>query len=211
MINISKLSKLYSTWKQNRHVSKKRAKPERSLAKFKRKYPHYVIGNNCYGLPIVKQSHPQAKLKIGSYCSIASNVQIFLGGGHRTDWISTYPFPAFYESASHIENYCTTKGDVIIGNDVWLCANCIILSGVTIGDGAVVANGAIVTKDVPPYAIVGGNPAKLIRWRFDEPTRNAVQATAWWNWPEQEILSAVDMLCSEHIEEFLTYAKNRKQ
>lgn len=210
MFNLSKLSNFFKNLQQQRIDSKKRAKPIRSLVRFRKKYPQYKIGNNCYGVPMIKQSHKDATLSIGSYCSFASNVQIFLGGGHRTDWVTTYPFPAFHLSASHIQNYSTSKGNVAIGNDVWLCANCIILSGITIGDGAVIANGAIVTKDVPAYAIVGGNPAKLIRWRFDETTRNELLASAWWNWPEQEILHVVDKLCSENIQDFLNYAKARK-
>lgn len=211
MFNLSKLTNFFKNLRQQRKDLKKRIKPIRSLARFKKKYPQYKIGNNCYGLPVIKQSHKDATLVIGSYCSFASNVQIFLGGGHRTDWVTTYPFPAFHLSAKHIQNYSTSKGNVGIGNDVWLCANCVILSGVTIGDGAVIANGAIVTKDVPPYAIVGGNPAKLIRWRFDEPTRNALQTSKWWDWPEQELLNIVDKLCSEKIQDFLAYAKNRNQ
>lgn len=211
MFNFSKLTQFFKTLRQQHKESKKRAKPALSLARFQKKYPQYKIGSHCYGLPIIKQSHKDATLTIGSYCSFASNVQIFLGGGHRTDWITTYPFPAFHLSASHIQNYSTSKGNVTIGNDVWLCGNCIILSGVTIGDGAVIANGAIVTKSVPPYAIVGGNPAKLIRWRFDEKTREALLETAWWDWPEQEVLSVADKLCSENIKGFLAYAKNRKQ
>lgn len=129
---------------------------------------------------------------------------------HRTDWVTTYPFPAFQKDAQHITNWDPTHGNVTIGSDVWLCANCVILSGVTIGHGAVVANSAIVTKDVPPYAIVGGNPAKLIRWRFDEPTRAALLASEWWNWPEDEVRNVVDKLCSENIANFLEYAKTRK-
>lgn len=215
MMRLSKLftSNLFTFFKtiRLRHKAKKRrTKPARCLAQFKKKYPRYKIGSKCYGLPIIKHPHKDATLSIGSYCSFAENVQIFLGGMHHTDWVTTYLFPAYEENCQHIENWALTNGNVTIGNDVWLCANCVILSGVTIGDGAVVANGAIVTKDVPPYAIVGGNPAKLIRWRFDESTRNALQASAWWDWPEQEILSVVDKLCSENIEAFLIYAKNRK-
>jgi tetrahydrodipicolinate N-succinyltransferase len=85
----------------------------------------------------------------------------------------------------------------------------VILSGVSIGHGAVVANSAIVTKDVAAYEIVGGNPAKHIRWRFDESTREALLASAWWDWPEEEVLSIVELLCSDDITKFLDYAKNR--
>jgi chloramphenicol O-acetyltransferase type B len=185
-------------------------KPNRSQQKFHQQYPNYKLGTNCYGVPDVKHAHTDAMLTIGSYCSIAKNVQIFLGGNHRTDWITTYRFPIFFEIAKHVQNSAITNGDIIIGSDVWLCQNTTILSGVTIGHGAVVANGAIVTKDVAPYEIVGGNPAKHIRWRFDELTRDALLTSAWWNWPEDEVLSIVDLLCSDDISKFLEYAKDRK-
>lgn len=210
MFKLSKLTDFFKALRQQHKTKKRRAKPARSMAAFKQKYPQYKIGSKCYGLPVVKHPHKDATLSIGSYCSFAENVQIFMGGMHHTDWVSTYLFPAYEENCEHIQNWALTNGNVTIGNDVWLCANCVILSGVTIGDGAVIANGAIVTKDVPPYAIVGGNPAKLIRWRFGEVTRNALHASAWWNWPEQEILSVVDKLCSENIQDFIEYAKNRK-
>ena len=211
MFILSKLFNWIKTLQQQHKANKRRAQPARSIAKFKKKYPHYKIGRKYYGLPVVKHPHENATLNIGSYCSFAENVQIFMGGMHHTDWVTTYLFPAYEESCHHIQNWALTNGNVTIGNDVWLCANCVILSGVKIGDGAVIANGAIVTKDVPPYAIVGGNPAKLIRWRFDETIRNALQASAWWDWPEQELISIVDRLCSEKIQDFLAFAKNRNQ
>lgn len=184
-------------------------KPARSLRKFKQNYPHYSIGKNCYGVPTIKFAHPDANLQIGSYCSIAKNVQIFMGGIHRTDWVSTYPFHAFFSRGSHVKNGEITNGDVVIGSDVWVCENVTILSGVTIGHGAVIANGAVVTKDVAPYSIVGGNPAKHIRWRFDEATREALLNSTWWNWPETEILSVIDLICSDNINHFLDYANSR--
>jgi chloramphenicol O-acetyltransferase type B len=186
-------------------------KPKRSLAEFNKRYPKYKMGNNCYGVPNVKHEHSQAMLTIGSYCSIAKNVEIFLGGNHRIDWVSCYPFPAFFDVASHINDYVITRGDVTIGSDVWLCQNVTILSGISIGNGAVVANGAIVTKDVVPYEIVGGNPAKHIRWRFDEPTREALLKSAWWDWPEDEVLGVVDKLCSDDISAFLEYVNSRQK
>jgi len=193
-----------------RQKSIKRAtKPVRSLLRFKRQYPEHTIGRHCYGVPKIKFPHKNATLKIGSYCSIAKNVQIVMGGIHRTDWISTYPFQAFFKEAAHIKNAELTNGDVVIGNDVWLCDNVTILSGITIGDGAVIANGAVVTKSVAPYEIVGGNPAKHIRWRFDEETRTALLTTAWWDWPDEEVLSVVDLLCTQNTNAFLAYAATR--
>lgn len=207
---MSLLSTFISRLKKNRARKKLQAKPDRSKNKFNEQYPRYKIGTNCYGVPNVKHANPDAMLTIGNYCSIARNVQIFLGGNHRTDWITTYRFPVFFSEAEHIINSATTNGNVIVGSDVWLSENSTVLSGITIGHGAVVANGAMVTKDVAPYEIVGGNPAKHIRWRFDEPTRESLLKSAWWNWPEDEVLSVVDLLCSDDISIFLEYAKNRQ-
>lgn len=196
-------------WRKEKKTKKLLGKPARSLINFKKSYPDYKIGINNYGVPNIKNPHQGATLTIGSYCSIAPNVKIYMSGMHRTDWVTTYPFPAFQQIAQHIKDYELTKGDINIGSDVWLCANSVILSGVSIGHGAVVANSAIVTKNVPPYAIVGGNPAKLIRWRFDEVTRNALLDSKWWDWPEPEVMSIIDKLCSDDIADFLEYVKNR--
>ena len=184
----------------------------RQQTKFIKRYPNYVIGTGSYGMPIVHDNHEGSTLKIGAYCSIASNVQIFLGGQHRTDWVSNYPFPFFFEmNEIYREKYVRggSRGDVIIGSDVWLCANCIILSGVTIGHGAVIANGAVVSRDVLPYAVMTGNPAKQIKWRFDEATRNALLESAWWDWPEHEVGEILNELCSGDLTDFLHYAKTR--
>lgn len=182
-------------------------------SKFKKRYPKYKIGKASYGMPTVHSYHDSATLNIGSYCSIASNVQIFLGGQHRINWVSSYPFPLFFQmDSTYKEEFLLTdsKGDVIVGSDVWLCANCTILSGVTIGHGAVIANGAMVSRDVEPYAVMAGNPAKLIKWRFDESTRKALLESAWWEWPEDEIKKVMHNLCTEDVSYFLTYAKSRK-
>lgn len=178
--------------------------------KFRRKYPHYELGPGTYGLPFVHDANEGTTLRIGSYCSIASGVQIFLGSHHRTDWVSSYPFPAFFEEARHIPDFGISRGDVTIGSDVWLCANCTILSGVTIGHGSVVGAGAVVTKNVEPYSIVAGNPAKHVRWRFDEETRQALLDIAWWAWSMTEVRQVVGLLCSDQIQDFLVYARERR-
>jgi chloramphenicol O-acetyltransferase type B len=176
--------------------------------KFRKKYPHYELGAGTYGLPHVHAADGIA-LRIGSYCSIASGVQIFLGNHHRMDWVSSYPFPAFFEEARNIPDFETSRGNVTIGSDVWLCENCVILSGITIGHGAVVGTGSVVTRDVEPYAVVAGNPARTIRYRFDTMTRQSLVDTAWWNWPESEIRSIVRLLCSDQVDQLLSYASTR--
>ena len=206
---ILELKAHYLNSKNNKAQQKRFDKPKRTVERFNKKYPNYKIGINCYGVPKVKHPHPDAILTIGNYCSIASNVEIYLGGNHRVDWVTNYPFPHFFQQTNHIQDYEVTNGDVSIGSDVWICQNVTILSGITVGHGAVIANGAIVTKDVEPYAIVGGNPAKHIRWRFDKEIRDALLESAWWNWPESEILNTIDIICSEDISNFLNYIKTR--
>ena len=126
---------------------------------------HITVGKKTYGtLDVVNASNENVFLKIGSYCSIADGVCFLLAGEHNLESISTYPFKVYCWGGSKA---AMSKGDIIIEDDVWIGANTIICSGVKIGQGAVIAAGSVVTKDVPPYAIFGGNPAKLIRYRFD--------------------------------------------
>ena len=210
LIILKQLKTYFLEREELKKQSKILGKPSRSRKIFNNLYAHSSMGDNSYGVPTIRYRHSDAKLSIGNYCSIAKNVEIYLGGNHRDDWVSTYPFPRYFTEAAHIKGADGTRGNVTIGSDVWLCQNTTILSGVNIGHGAVVANGAIVTKDVAPYEIVGGNPAKHIRWRFDEPTRAALLNSAWWDWPEDEVLSVVELLCSDNISTFLSYADNRK-
>lgn len=182
-----------------------------SRKRFIKTYPKYVLGEGTYGFPHVLDWGQGTTLKVGSYCSIARNVEIFLGGSHRMDWVSTFPFAKFYPELNHLEQtFGVTHGDVTIGNDVWLGRDCKIMSGITIGDGAVVAAGAIVSRDVPPFAIVGGIPAKVIRYRFDETTINVLLDIQWWHWPEAEIRKIAPLLCQTDFSDLINYAKNRQ-
>ena len=182
---------------------------QRGQAKFLQRYPNYQIGLGTYGIPIVHDWQEGATLKIGSYTSIAEQVEVFLGGHHRSDWVTTYPFPAMIDEAQHIQGYAVSRGDVVIGSDVWLCTNSVILSGVTVGHGAVIAAGAVVSRDVAPYSIVAGNPARHVRWRFPPEVCAALLETAWWEWPEQEVRSISPLLCSDQLDAFLQYAQQR--
>ncbi|MCP9337212.1 CatB-related O-acetyltransferase [Stutzerimonas xanthomarina] len=190
-------------------AKKKTPKLQRAQEKFHLRYPSYSIGNGTYGMPEVYDWQEGSTLKVGAYCSIASNVQIFLGGLHRTDWITTFPFPAFIDEAADITDYNGSRGDVVIGNDVWLCSNCVILSGVTVGHGAVVACGSIVTRDVAPYSVVAGNPARHVRWRFPEEQRRVLLGIEWWNWPEADIRAASTLLCSSDVDALRAHATER--
>lgn len=163
----------------------------------------YTIGDHTYGNPSVVSLDEGTSLKIGKYCSIAGNVVIFLGSEHRTDWISTYPFPIFLEEGRSIKGHPSTKGDVIIGNDVWIGFNVIIISGVTIGDGAAIGAGSVVAKEVPPYAIVSGNPARIVRYRFNEETIQKLLQIRWWDWPDEKVKENIHLICSDSIDVFI--------
>lgn len=166
----------------------------------------YAIGDYSYGRPKVRFPESGAKLTIGRYCSIADGVEILLGGNHRTDNVTTYPFgavPGIWPEAEGSEGFAASRGDVTIGNDVWFGSGCMIMSGVTVGDGAVLAARAVVTKDVPPYGIVGGNPARLIRHRFDEATVARLLASRWWDLPRGRVAALIPLLQSADVEGFL--------
>lgn len=159
----------------------------------------WTIGDYTYGKPAV-MGEKQAKLHMGKFCSIAGGVKIFLGREHRTDWVTTYPFPALvrntWTKAKGIKGHTKTKGDVTIGNDVWLATDSTILSGVSIGTGAVVATHALVTKDVPPYSVVAGVPAKIIRYRFEPEIIEKLLATKWWDRSIDDINNMMPFLLS---------------
>ena len=134
----------------------------------------------------------QDKLIIGRFCSIACGARfLFNSANHRLSSLSTYPFPIFFEEwgldVEDITKAWDNKGDIVIGNDVWIGYEAVILAGVTVGDGAVIGTRAVVTKDVPPYTIVGGVPAKPIRERFSRDIIDSLLRIKWWDWPAEEI------------------------
>ncbi|PTT97863.1 acetyltransferase [Pseudomonas sp. HMWF031] len=203
--------KLLRKWREHQERKALRALSplERSAQKLRNRYPKYSFGIGTYGGLKVHDWDEGTTLRVGAYTSIAGNVEVYLGGHHRTDWLSCYPLPAKVESVAKITDFGGSKGDVSIGNDCWICSHAIILSGVTIGNGAVVAAGSVVTKDVAPYEIVAGNPARHIRWRFDEPARLLLEQSAWWDWPEVEVRAIAHLLCSSDINLFADYLKQR--
>lgn len=141
------------------------------------------------------------RLTVGKFCSIACGAKfIFNSANHALGSLSTYPFPIFFEEwglpVEDIPRAWDNKGDIVVGNDVWIGFEAVILAGVTIGDGAVVGARAVVTKDVPPYAIVGGVPARPIRRRFDQAVIDRLLALRWWDWPEERIAANLEAIQS---------------
>lgn len=167
------------------------------------RYPQFEIGHGSYGDLSLHAFGEGAALRVGAYCSVAAGVQVFLGGEHRTDWVTTYPFNVIDSRFADIVGHPRSRGDVVIGNDVWLGREAMIMSGVTIGDGAVVGARAVVARDVPPYAIVAGNPAKLVRTRFSEDVVAELLEIRWWDWPEDRVSRAVRDLQNADIEAFI--------
>lgn len=159
------------------------------------------IGEYTYGHEHIHKHFPEASnLNIGKFCSIAGDVTVFLGGNHRTDWITTFPFNLKNTSefgAENITGHPKTKGDVNIGNDVWIGQHVVIMSGVTIGDGSVIAANSHVVKNVEPYSIVGGNPANLLKYRFEKDIIDLLMELKWWDLPKENIKEIINDLCSQ--------------
>lgn len=147
-------------------------------------------------------------LVIGRFCSIACGAKfLFNSANHRMSSLSTYPFPLFFEEwgldMKNVADSWDNKGDIVIGNDVWIGYEAVILAGVTIGDGAVIGSRALVTKDVAPYTIVGGIPAKPIRKRFSEGTIKTLLELKWWDWPKERIARNITAIQSGAIEKLV--------
>lgn len=192
---------IYKRLKQLLFPSPKKI-PSRFMSK-NMTYGKYEIGKMTYGYPRVYDYNDNTSLVIGKYCSFADNVQIFLGGEHHSDFVSTYPFTTLGETVGKEIRDKKSKGDVVIGNDVWVANNVIILSGVKIGDGAVIGAGSVVTKDVKDYEIVAGNPAKSIRFRFSDVQIKKIKEISWWDWDDEKIRKNYHLIMSKNIERFL--------
>ena len=165
--------------------------------------------NVLYHYPIHRE-----RLIIGKFCSIACGTKfLFNCANHTLKSLSTYTFPLFYEEweleKSNITTAWDNKGDIVIGNDVWIGYEAVIMAGVHIGDGAIIAARAVVTKDVPPYTIVGGTPAKEIRKRFDAEVIQQLLILKWWNWSTDKIRQCLPHIAEGKMDELLTRNKER--
>lgn len=165
--------------------------------------------NVLYHYPILRE-----KLIIGKFCSIACGTKfLFNCANHSLKSLSTYTFPLFYEEweleKSNITTAWDNKGDIVIGNDVWIGYEAVIMAGVHIGDGAIIAARAVVTKDVPPYTIVGGTPAKEIRKRFDAEVIQQLLLLKWWNWSTDKIRKCLPYIMEGKMNELLTRNEER--
>ncbi len=176
-------------------------------------YPrHASIGRWTYGglsINAWDEGEPRTHLTVGAFCSIADGVQVFLGGEHRSEWVSTFPFN-MWKGGKVKHHPPKSKGDVVIGNDVWIGTEAMIMSGVTIGDGAVIGARAMVAKDVEPYTVVAGNPARVIRKRFSDEVITRLLALKWWDWPDEEIDAMLPLMMDPDIEAFLDAAEKRR-
>lgn len=166
----------------------------------------FPVGRGTYGEPKVLSWREGTTLVIGNFCSIATDVTILIGGEHSTKYITTYPFPYYRASARHLSEGRRSKGDVVIGHDVWIGYGATILSGVHVGNGAVIGARSVVTRDVPAYAIVAGNPAHLLRLRFPAEKIQLLETIAWWSWPDAVLDQAMPLLMSERIDELYDFA-----
>ena len=165
--------------------------------------------NVLYHYPIHRE-----KLIIGKFCSIACGTKfLFNCANHTLKSLSTYTFPLFYEEweleKSNITTAWDNKGDIVIGNDVWIGYKAVIMAGVHIGDGAIIAARAVVTKDVPPYTIVGGTPAKEIRKRFDAEVIEQLLILKWWDWSTDKIHQCLPYIAEGKLDELLAMKKYR--
>ena len=164
----------------------------------------HEIGEYTYGHPRIIDYDHGPRLKIGKFCSISDGATIMLGGEHRMDLVSTYPFYAnFRPDLYDKEKVHKLKGDVIIGNDVWIGHEALILSGVHIHNGAVIGARALVTRDVTSYSVVGGVPARHLKYRVPVEMIGPLNEIAWWDWPLEKIVEAIPMLLSDDVRVFV--------
>lgn len=148
----------------------------------------------------------KVKLVIGRFCAIAAETKFIMTGDHKTNAFSTYPFPIFNNGWENVYNITDlpVKGNIVVGNDVWFGYDCIIKNGVSIGNGAIIAARAVVVKDVPAYSVVAGNPAQVVKMRFDALTVERLQKISWWNWDIEKINRNLKLICELDIDKLET-------
>lgn len=184
-----------------------------NLPQFRRlvKAGRIAVGEHTYGVPIVNiYDYDQSKLTIGKYCSLSETALIMLGGQHPINHVSQYPFRINWGlPGAGKDGNPEPSTDTVIGNDVIINQRVFIRSGVTIGDGALIGSNANVTKDVPPYAIMGGNPAKVIRYRATPEQIEALLEIKWWDWSKEDVIDSLEYIVSDDIDRFIAYARER--
>ena len=172
-----------------------------------KRYPQFTFGRETYGNLQIRDFMEQDDVEVGSFTSIAPGVQILLGADHRVDWVTTYPFNINWKQFKDVKGHPKSNGAVRIGSDVWIGLDAVIMSGVTIGDGAVIGARALVNEDIPPYSIAVGMPAKVIKYRFTSDIIDRLLAIRWWGWSEDKLERAMPDLLSEKITFFCESAE----
>jgi virginiamycin A acetyltransferase len=158
---------------------------------------NFEVQNVLYNYDFTK-----VQLIFGKFCAIAAETRFIMTGDHKLDGFSTYPFPIFKSGWEEVYNVAElpTKGDIIVGNDVWFGYDSLVKGGVTIGDGAIIASRAVVVKDVPPYSIVAGNPAKVVKMRFEKEMIERLLKLAWWDWSIEKITKHLPLIVGSKID-----------
>jgi acetyltransferase-like isoleucine patch superfamily enzyme len=169
---------------------------ETNYTKNNPRYKYYSIGEYTVGEPLVTQSRfDKTTLIIGKFCTLGKNIEIFLGYNHHTDWVTTSTFGK--------KGAGCTKGSVIIGNDVWIGKNTTIMSGITIGDGAIIEISSVVAKSIPPFCIAMGSPCRVVSKRFTDEQIEKLLKIKWWNWELNKIIENRDLLLSKNLDDFI--------
>jgi acetyltransferase-like isoleucine patch superfamily enzyme len=200
------MSMLSEFWKRHRYRWYRRGIDEvhnlrRHLAYYVRKHG-FEIGDYSYGTPTVRSWGEGSRLIVGKYCSIGPDVEFILGGNHHAGHVTTFPM-SLALGTDRTEDTAWSRGDIVIGSDVWIGAGAAILSGVTIGDGAIIGARAVVTRDVEPYAVVAGNPAAAIRRRFSDPIVQDLLELRWWDLSRDQLLPLLPLMRSNRVERFI--------
>jgi acetyltransferase-like isoleucine patch superfamily enzyme len=170
----------------------------------------FEIGDHSYGAPKIRWWGEEARLTIGRFCSFADHVEIFLGGNHHADWVTTYPFPSFparWPKVPRLNPVAPSRGDVNIGSDVWIGAGAAILAGVNIGHGAIIGARTVVTTDAPPYSVTVGNPGRVVRLRFSAMQIAGLLQTAWWDLDDGAISELSSLLMSTEVDGLIEVAR----